>query len=208
MLVEWFIKGGVMMYFILLASVVALAVILERFSFYRRLETGRQAFVDELCDCLDVFQTEAAEELCKKHPGPLASVALAAVAASDRPREELKDLIAEAGARELPRIEAGLPVLATVAHVAPLLGLLGTVLGMIGTFQGFQEAAAKGAITGPELMASGIWEALITTVAGLCVGIISQIAHNYLHTRKERLIHDLEEASAEILEILVSKQKR
>lgn len=207
-MLDWFIKGGVMMYAIAFASMAAVAIILERFSFYRRIETGTKGFLKELYDCLDVRQTEAAEDLCKRNPGPLSAIALSAIGASDRSREELKEVIEEAGSREMPALDSNLGLLATIAGISPLLGLLGTVLGMISAFQQFQEEATKGGTRGTELMAGGIWEALITTVAGLSVAIVSQIVHNYLTTRKDRIAREMEEASYEILEIVSAKSAR
>ncbi len=205
---DWIMLGGPVMAPLLVASLVAVAVIVERFRFYHAIQTQRKTFLDELYDALDVHETKAAEELCRRHPGPLASLAMAAIAASDREREDLKEVMAEAGERELPALEARLGLLATIAHVSPMLGLLGTVLGIVISFQQFQQVAKAGGQPGPELMAGGIWQALITTVAGLTIGIVSQIAHNWLFTLKERLVRDMEDASFELLEIVADKRRR
>lgn len=188
-------------------SLVAVAAAMERWSYFRRIEKGRQGFLKEYHDCLDVYQTEAAEELCRRQSGPLASIAMAALKASDRRRADLREVIEEAGRAEVPKLEHHLQVLGTVAYIAPLLGLLGTVLGIIDAFQKLQFATEEGLSPGPGLMAGGIWQALITTVAGLILGISMHVIHQILHSRKEGIVAELESASFEILEIVCAKKE-
>lgn len=206
MLIEWLLKGGVMMYILILTSFLFVAVVIERFTYFKKTNTKISRFINQFYDCLDVYQIEAAEDLCKQNPSPVANIALAALSFSDRDHQNLKESIEEAGRREIPALESNLGILSTIAYISPLLGLLGTVLGLISSFQSFQEAAQHGGTPGPELLATGIWEALITTVAGLSLGILSYIIHNYLYIKKERMISDLESASHELYEIIVEKR--
>lgn len=189
-----------------IASLIAVAVIIERFNYYRRIESKHNKFLKELYDNLSVYQTEAAEVLCRQNPGPLSEIALAGLAAWDRERDELKEILIEAGNRQIPKLEANLWILSTVAHTSPLLGLLGTVLGLVQSFQHYDQVAQSGQLPGPGLLAGGIWTALITTVGGLTIAIPTLIVHNYLYIKKERMINSLEESSQEILEILMEKR--
>jgi biopolymer transport protein ExbB len=197
---DWIIQGGIMLMLIAGASLVAIAVVFERFSAYKKWDRHGHRFINKLYDLLTVHQIEAAEELCQNQNTPLSRMALAGLGASDRSREDIREVLLHAGAKEVPVLEARLSILSTIAYVSPLLGLLGTVLGLIQSFQDFQ-AALQLQQAGPGIMAEGIWKALITTVAGLTVGIISHILFTYLHGKKEQLIHELETSSHELLEI-------
>ena len=198
-MLNWMEQGGVMMLFIALASFLAIAVVIDRFVTYRRLDRNALRFIKQFYELLSVRQVDSAVALCKELDSPVSRLALAGLGASDRSRDEIRDVLLHAGNREVPQLEARLPMLSTVAYVAPLLGLLGTVLGLIQSFQRFDG--------GPGMMATGIWQALITTVAGLTVGIISHILYIYLYGRKERLISDLEDMSHELLEIFTEHSR-
>ena len=104
----------------------------------------------------------------------------------------MKEALEEAGAKEVPRVESYLDMLSAIAYISPTVGLLGTVLGLIRAFQDFHNAALIGKIPGPELLASGIWEALLTTAFGLAIGIIVYSAYNFLITRINKLVIDME----------------
>jgi biopolymer transport protein ExbB len=197
-MLNWIEQGGVMLFLIATCSLLAIAVIAERFSTYRSTHRNSKKFLRQLYDFLTVKQIKAAEELCLENQTPLSRIALAGLEASDRPREHIREALTHAGAREIPTLEARLPILSTIAYTSPLLGLLGTVLGLIQSFQSFES--------GPSLMAEGIWKALITTVAGLTVGIISHILYTYLFGVKEELIAELENGSHELLEIFSEGQ--
>ncbi len=108
---------------------------------------------------------------------------------------------------EIPRLEKNIPVLSTIAYIAPLLGLLGTVTGMAKCFQTIQAKAAAAAPLGLGDLAGGIWEALVATIVGLLVAIPAAIAYNYFTTRVGRFISEMERSSAEVVEILLQKEK-
>lgn len=206
-MIDWVNKGGVIMYLLVLTSLISIAVIMERFNTYRKIEIRQNRFLKQLFDVLDVYQLKEAEELCQQNQGPLADIALCGLGAWDREKNELKEILSEAGNRQVPKLEANLGVLSTIAYTSPLIGLLGTVLGLIHSFQNYQTVANNGEIPGPGLLAGGIWQALITTVGGLTIGIVTQIIHNYLFLKKERMIAGLEESTQELLEILVEKRQ-
>ncbi|MBF0244455.1 MAG: MotA/TolQ/ExbB proton channel family protein [Planctomycetes bacterium] len=206
-IIDWLSSGGVIMGILALTSLLAFAVIMERFNFYTRVQFRLKPFLRELYDSLDVFQTEAAEALCAEHPGPLSKIAMVGLKNWDSPRSELKEILEEAGSREIPVLEEHLGILATIAHASPLLGLLGTVLGIIESFQSYQQAIETLGAAGSGVMAGGLWTALITTAGGLTLGLICYVIHNYLFLRKEKIIADLEFATHEILRIITEKSE-
>ena len=187
------------------SSLLAIAVVLERLSIYRKWDHYGHRFINKLYDLVTIQQVQAAEDLCHGQNSPLSRMALAGLKASDRSREEIREVLLHAGAKEVPVLEARLGILSTIAYISPLLGLLGTVLGLIQSFQDFQLALQLQQ-AGPGIMAEGIWKALITTVAGLTVGIVCHILFTYLHARKEQLIQELESSSHELLEIFSEPQ--
>jgi biopolymer transport protein ExbB len=205
MIVEWLSKGGIVLYLLIAISFVVVAVMMERFVFFRRVSFKINVFINAFYEHLDIYQLEAAEQLCKENDTPIANIALKGLKACNKNRDELKEVLANAGSHEIPKIEANLGILSTIAYISPLLGLLGTVLGLLKVFQDLYSATLREEMPGIGLLASGIWEALLTTVAGLSVGIISYILHNYFYVKKERFIGTLEEASDELLEIFIEK---
>ncbi|MBF0196359.1 MAG: MotA/TolQ/ExbB proton channel family protein [Planctomycetes bacterium] len=194
------------MYVLLGASLLAVAVIIERFTFFRKIDVKQTAFLNQFYDLLKGYQIKAAEELCAEKPGPLANMSLAALSAADRPRDEIREILEDAGSKEIPVLEANLGVLATISYISPLLGLLGTVLGLIKAFQDFEKAGMGGALPGAGLFAAGIWEAMLTTAAGLTLGIVTYIISHYFHIKKEKLIIDLESSGHELVEIITENQ--
>jgi biopolymer transport protein ExbB len=120
----------------------------------------------------------------------------------DRSRSQIKEAIEDASLYEIPKLEKNLPVLATVAHISPLLGFLGTVTGMVVSFQTIQTKAATSYPVLPGDLAGGIWEALLTTVAGLLVAIPAFVAYNYLVSRINNIILEMEKASTELVNFL------
>jgi len=120
----------------------------------------------------------------------------------DRPRPQIKEAIEDAALYEVPKLEKNLSVLATLAHISPLLGLLGTVTGMVRCFQTIQAKATSFHPVSPGDLAGGIWEALLTTVIGLAVAIPTFVAYNYLVNRVNSFILELEKASTELVNFL------
>lgn len=188
---DFLLKGGPVMIPIGIASFAALAVCIERLWSLRRSVVAPAGFVEGLTLALgpERDQTKALA-YCQAHPSPLASILAAGVRSLDRPADVLEKRIAEAGEREVFNLRKYLRVLALVASVATLLGLLGTITGMI---QAFQTVATSGDALGrTELLAKGIYEAMITTAVGLIVAIPTTIAHHYFTARIEHLVHELD----------------
>ena len=199
---EVFQKGGPIMYLIFLASVLAVAVIFERLWHLHRAKIDTSKFMDSISNTLKRNRIMEAIELCEQTPGPIAHIVKAAILKHDRNRQEIKEAIEDAGLHEIPRLEKNLGILSTIASIAPLLGLLGTVMGMVRAFQVIQQKATALSPVSPGDLAGGIWEALLTTVAGLVVAIPAFIVYNYLVSQVENIILDMERSATDLINIL------
>lgn len=202
-LFEIIAKGGILMVPILFCSALALAVFLERtyYFFGARIDAGRLMGI--VRTALEEGDPKRAIQVCEKAPGPVAKCLRAVLLAAGRPREEIKEHIDEVVLHEVPRLEKRLVVLSTVAHITPLLGLLGTVSGMI---QAFQTIQAEGGMVNPGDLARGIWEALITTGAGLVVAIPTFVAYSYLVSRADAIVLDMERCATSLLNLLKGRR--
>jgi len=181
-----------------LCSLIAMATFLERWWSLREQRVVPPDVRREVLEVLRQGRPGDGLALCKRERIPMARVLEVAIAHRERPRSELREKLEEVGRREAANLERYLPILGTIASIAPLLGLLGTVGGMILTFdviehQGLGDVGA---------LAGGISQALITTFAGLCVGIPALVANRYLLARVDQLVMALEETTAEALELL------
>lgn len=192
--------GGPVMIPIGIASIVALAAFLERVVALRADRVVPRGFVDKVKAHLNAGELDEALALCEKREAAVARIAEVAIRVNGAPREAIKERLEEVGRREAAALERFIPVVGIVASVSPLLGLLGTVGGMIATFAAIQEQG----LGDVDKLAGGISQALITTFAGLSVGIPALIANRFLLGRVDRLLLELEEASLEILEILAA----
>jgi biopolymer transport protein ExbB len=146
-------------------------------------------------------------DLCEKTNGPIARILKEGLLKHDRPRAEIREAIEDASIHEVPLLERRLPVLATIAHITPLLGLLGTVTGMVEAFQVIQEKSSLLTPINPGDLAGGIWQALLTTVLGLCVAIPTYVAYNYLTSRIDGFVLDMEKSATDLLNILMEKRE-
>lgn len=201
-LFELFQRGGLVMWPILLSSVVALAIVVERLLTLSRVEIDAARLLEQMKPDLRAGRLLKAKQLCEMNPSPMARMFQAALARYGRPPAEIRERLEEAGSREIPHLERYIPLLGTIAHVAPLMGLLGTVTGLIRCFQTIQEKATSVNPVNPGDLAGGIWEALLTTVFGLIVAIPAYTLYNYLAHRANGLIHELEAHSSELLDFL------
>jgi biopolymer transport protein ExbB len=190
-MIELFERGGIMMYPLILSSVIALAIIIERFFSLRK----NKIIIPDIINVVEQFSSfqdiELARNICAKYHGPLSNLIKIGLENAEMDRAEIKELIEDQGRQEVRHLEKGLAVLETISGIAPLMGLLGTVLGMIKVFsvikeQGIGQAAA---------LSGGISEALITTVAGLFIGIPVLIFYNFFTKRAENFVLDIEKYS-------------
>lgn len=198
-------KGGPMMYLIILSSILAFGVVIERIYSLNRARIDANKFMDSITNVLKRNKIIEAIEMCNLTPGPIAHIIKAGILKHDRTRLEIKEAIEEAAQLEIPRLERHLPILATIAHIAPLLGLLGTVTGMIRSFQVIQQKALSMAPVNPGDLAGGIWESLLATVAGISVAIPTYVVYNYLTSQVDNLIYDMERSSTDLVNLLSSR---
>ncbi len=199
---QMFLAGGPVMWPILLCSIFALAIILEKLWYLRWVKIDTQKFLGDVLDRMKRHQIKEALETCDKTKSPVARILKAGILKYDRPRNQIKEAIEDASLYEVPRIEKNLTALATIAHISPLLGLLGTVTGMVRCFQTIQTKATSFHPVSPGDLAGGIWEALLTTVAGLIVAIPTFVAYNYLVSRINNFILEMEKAATELVNFL------
>ncbi|MBI3252056.1 MAG: MotA/TolQ/ExbB proton channel family protein [Candidatus Omnitrophica bacterium] len=204
---EFMSKGGPIMWPILFCSVLAFAIVIERLIKLRQEEIDTKSFMEQISKSLKRNKIMEALELCEHTGGPIANILKAGILKHDRPRHEVREAIEDASIHEVPRLEKNLPVLATVAHVAPLLGLLGTVTGMVAAFQVIEAKASSLNPVNPGDLAGGIWEALLTTVFGLCVAIPTFVAYNYLVSRVDGFVLEMERSATDLLNILGEKRE-
>jgi len=201
-------KGGPLMYLIILCSIVAMAVVIERLYHSHRAKIDSNKFMESISNTVKRNRIMDAVDLCEKTPGPIAHIIKAGILKHDRSRHEIKEAIEDAGIYEVPRLEKNLGALATIAHISPLLGLLGTVTGMVRAFQIIQEKATSLHPVSPGDLAGGIWEALITTCAGLIVAIPTCVAYNYLVSRVKGFIVEMERTATELVNILAQRREQ
>ena len=199
-------KGGPMLYLIILCSILAFGVVIERIYHLNRARIDANKFMENIISVLKRNKIIEAIELCNATPGPIAHIIKAGILKHDRSKPEIKEAVEEAAELEVPRLEKHLPVLATIAHIAPLLGLLGTVTGMIKSFQVIQQKAAAMVPVNPGDLAGGIWEALLATLAGLAVAIPTYVAYNYLVSQVDGLLYDMERSATDLVNLLSSRR--
>ena len=201
-MIELIQKGGPVMYPIILCSILALAIIIERFYHLYKAKIDTKEFMNNVEITVKRNRIAEAIKICDNTPGPIAHIVKAGVLKHDRSREEIRESIEDAGHQEVPKLEKHLSLLATIAHIAPLLGLLGTVTGMVRAFQIIQEKSVSFNPVSPGDLAGGIWEALLTTVAGLIVAIPTVVMYNYLVNRVDEFVLEMERSATEVMNIL------
>jgi biopolymer transport protein ExbB len=192
-------SDGMVLWLILLASGAAIVVFVQRFLHYHREQINSTEFLNGVRNVLKRDNVVEAISICDATPGPVARLVKAAILNRDHGRERVREALEEAGLIEVPRLEAKLNLLATIAQIAPLLGLFGTVLGFIRIFQELQgqaQYAHLGTLSG------GIWQALICCAAGLAVSIPAHAGYNYLVSRVNAIVLDMERSATEILNII------
>lgn len=197
-----FVRGGPVMYPIVAGSVVALALFMERIWALRRERVLPMGFRERLRSLVRNGKVSEAEVLCQENASPLANVVAAGLRRAGGTRDQIKEAVIEVGRREVVYLDRFVDLLGTIAAVEPLMGLLGTVTGLIRAFQRVEALAGRGGAVNPSALAGGIWEALITTAAGLMIGIPAYIGYRYLQSRVDHVVVEIEEESLEIADLL------
>jgi biopolymer transport protein ExbB len=196
-------NGGPLMWLILFSGLVAAATFFERLLHYHRAQINTGDFVTGIRNALGRGNIPESLALCDETPGPVAQVVRVGVLNHNRSREEIREAMQDAGHSEVAKLERNLPILATVAQVAPLMGFLGTVLGMIAAFRVIEQVE----LATPGQLSKGVWEALQATAGGLIVAIPTYVAYNYLVTRLQNLVLDMEQSANAILNLLTHGDK-
>jgi len=194
--------GGPMIWVILFASAVAITVFIERVLHYHRAQINSMEFLNGVRNVLKRDNVVEAISICDATPGPVARLVKVAILNREKGREGVREALEEAGLVEVPPLEEKLNLLATIAQIAPLLGLLGTALGFIRVFGRLQ---AQGTMATVQQLSGGIWEALICTAAGLAVAVPCYAAYNYLVSRVNAIVLDMEKAASEIVNIVTER---
>ena len=190
-------KGGFLMIILLIISIAALSIIIEKLIKLKKSQKNEEEFLQEVYGFLGEKKLEIAIRVCEdRKNSPIANIIVKAISVLDRGMDETKEVIESAVNKEIHHLEKNLGTLATFAAVAPLIGFLGTVTGMVKVFMKLGETGGGVDIS---LLAGGIWEALITTIGGLTVGIITILFYNYLVGKVEDLAHELEEDTNEFI---------
>jgi biopolymer transport protein ExbB len=198
-LFEVVLKGGWIMLFIFIASLVAITIIVDRYLVIKKSRSNIPAFLIKIRGLLKKNDIDSAINFCLEFKTPSANIVKKGLKKFNFGHERVKEAIESAGRQEINKLEKGLSVLATIAGVAPLLGFLGTVTGMISAFMRIEDL--QGAAN-PSDLAGGIWEALLTTAFGLAVGIIAYTFYNYLVNAINKFVLDIEIVSNDVVDIV------
>jgi biopolymer transport protein ExbB len=192
-------KGGIIMWIILALSIIAAVLIIERLIYFRKIRVDEGKMISRLKSTLQKGHFDEAMSICENNPSPITNLMKVGIEHRGYSSDTIKGAILDAANLEIPRMEKHLPALGTITHIAPLLGLLGTVTGNISAFG---VLGKFGAVGDPGLLAKGIAEALLTTAAGLIVAIPAIIFYNYLVNKVNHTILWLENRVNELVLLL------
>lgn len=193
------LAGGPLMVPLLICSIIAVYIFVERIRTINKANVSSDAFMGRIKELVLKGDINGAKILCSQHDTPVARMIEKGVARIGSPLKNIEASIENVGKIEVFRLEKNLSVLATIAGAAPMIGFLGTVVGMVSAFMAI--AQEEGSVS-PKLLADGIYTAMVTTVAGLIVGIIAYLGYNYLVTLVSKVVHKMEYSSIEFIDLL------
>jgi biopolymer transport protein ExbB len=194
---EFITHGGFMMYPLLVSVLIALSVILERLYTLHKTYATPQSAVLKIFEEVKARKYQAAENVCREHSTPVSDVLAAGIEHFENPLEEMELAMKNRAEEWVPRLERRIEVIDTVITAAPLMGLLGTITGMMASFQVLSE---KG-VNEPNAITGGVAEALIATATGLVIALVCLVAYNYLSARVKRFIYELESMASRLVEL-------
>ena len=197
------LKGGLLVWPIILCSVIAAAIVIERLYCFYRAKVDVPVLLASVKNLLINDQLNEAERLCRDSLSPVAHILAIVIRTHKRPSERNEKIITRVGSREIRGLEKNLRSLGIIAHISPLLGLLGTVTGIIKAFMKIQEFGGR---VDASILAGGIWEALITTAAGLSVAIPAIIFYHYFEGRVDNFSNQMKDSAEELMEYLGVKE--
>jgi biopolymer transport protein ExbB len=195
-------NGGPVFWLIMLTGAVGIVVFIERYFHCHRAQINSTEFLSGVRTVLKRANVVEAISICEATPGPVARLVKTAILNREHGRERVREAIEEAGLAEVPRLEAKLNLLATIAQLAPLLGLFGTIWGFM---EVFDQMKAAGLYTNIKDLSTGVWHALICAAAGLAVAIPTHAGYNYLVSRVSSIVLDMERAATEIVNIVTEQ---
>lgn len=199
-----FSHGGPVMWLLLAVGLVAVVIFGERALFLHRGQIRSAEFLNGIKNLLQKGRRMEALTLCEETPGPVAAVVKAALRHADDDEQGMRFAVQEAALTEIPIMERRIGALAAIAQIAPLLGLLGTLLGMIQTFWLFNQG---GNYATPAVLSGGMWEALLTAAAGLVVAIPTHLGRHFLSGRVRALVHDMEWVGNDVMRYLLREHR-
>jgi biopolymer transport protein ExbB len=202
-MIDYMQKGGPLMWLILLCSVISIAVFSERLLYFHRAAIDLGEFLQGLSNLVRKRNLAEARVECQATSVPVTRVIHAALIRHHLPRAELREIVQEAGQLEVPRLERNLGMLIAIGYICPLIGLLGTVTGLI---QAFVQLSANNGYATLADVSGGIYQSLLTTAAGLVVTIPTILAYCYLSARLNALLHDMERAGIEVVNLLAETE--
>ena len=197
---EMFRLGGALMWVLLALSIVAVYIIGKKWWTISKASKVDKDFMNDIRDYIGDGKLKSAVTLCRKVDNPVARMIETGIGRLGRPMNEIQAAIENTGNIEVARLEKGLPALASIAGGAPMIGFLGTVLGMVRAFFNMSTAGSNIDIT---LLSGGIYTAMITTVGGLIVGIVAYFGYNFLTSKVSNLVYKMESSTTEFIDILL-----
>lgn len=198
-IIELALKGGWIMAVLLLLSMLATYIFVQRFIVIRRAGVQDATFMNRIKDYIHEGKIDSALALCRSNPTPAARMIEKGITRLGRPMSDVLVAIENVGNLEVAKLEKGFPLIATTAAGAPMLGFLGTVTGMVRAFFDMANAGSNVDVT---LLSNGIYEALVTTVGGLVVGIIALFGYNYLVSQVDNVVNKMEAQTMEFMDLL------
>lgn len=200
-----FAKGGPVMWLLVLVGLVALVIFIERALFLHRGQISSTEFLGGIKNLLQKDRLMEALTLCEETPGPVAAVVKAGLRHAADDEQAMRFAVQEAALAELPMLERRISSLAAIAQIAPLLGLLGALLGMINTFWLFEQG---GSYATSQVLSGGMWEALLTAAASLVIAIPAHLGRHFLSSRVRALVHDMEWVGNELMRYLLREHRK
>lgn len=195
-------KGGLVFWLLLITGAVGIAVFIERLLHYHRAQINSVEFLNGVRNVLKRDNIVEAISICDATPGPVARMVKVAILNRESGRDGMREALDEAGLVEVPRLEEKLGVLATIAQIAPLMGLFGAVLGFMRVFWRVQSSGLP--LTPPDF-AAGMWQSLLCLAAGIAVAIPAYVAHNLLVSRLNSVLLEMETSATEIIRMLANR---
>jgi biopolymer transport protein ExbB len=198
-IIEMAVKGGWLMVILLILSIMAVYILGSKWWLIRKASQIDRNFIKDIRDYIHDGKIKSAIELCQRYDSPIARLVEKGIERIGRPLQDIQTAVENTGGVEVARLEKGLPMLATIAGGAPMIGFLGTVTGMI---RAFFEMANAGNNIDITLLSGGIYEAMVTTVGGLFVGIIAYFGYNFLTSQISNLVFKMERTTIEFIDML------